>query len=146
MSATLTKLFENGQILQAIWDTLYMTGLSTLVSYLLGLPLGVLLFLTQNKGLTPCKPVNLILGFIVNLIRSIPFIILTFAVFPLSKAIAGTSLGNGAMIVTLVIGATPYIARMVESSLLEVDAPIDSDASITPLSTSSKEDSTILAM
>lgn len=121
MSATLTKLFENGQILQAIWDTLYMTGLSTLVSYLLGLPLGVLLFLTQNKGLTPCKPVNLILGFIVNLIRSIPFIILTFAVFPLSKAIAGTSLGNGAMIVTLVIGATPYIARMVESSLLEVD-------------------------
>ena len=103
MSATLIKLFENGQILQAIWDTLYMTGLSTLVSYLLGLPLGVLLFLTQNKGLTPCKPVNLILGFIVNLIRSIPFIILTFAVFPLSKAIAGTSLGNGAMIVTLVI-------------------------------------------
>lgn len=120
-SDTLTKLFSNGMMVEAIWATVYMTVLATLASYLLGLPLGIILYVTKGKGLTPCKPLNLILGFIINLLRSIPFIILTFAVFPFTRLIAGTSIGNGAMIVTLIIGAAPYVARMVESSLLEVD-------------------------
>ena len=124
MSETLKILFSNGMLVEAIWDTVYMTIISTLVSYGLGLPLGIILYTTKEKGLAPCKPLNFALGFIVNLLRSIPFIILTFAIFPVAKFIAGTTIGNGAMIVTLVFGAAPYIARMVESSLLEVDSGV----------------------
>ena len=124
MSETLKILFSNGMLVEAIWDTIYMTIISTLVSYGLGLPLGIILYTTKEKGLAPCKPLNFVLGFIVNLLRSIPFIILTFAIFPVAKFIAGTTIGNGAMIVTLVFGAAPYIARMVESSLLEVDGGV----------------------
>ena len=120
-SDTLIKLFSNGMMADAIWATIYMTALSTLISYLFGLPLGIILYLTRQKGLTPCKPLNIVLGFIINLLRSIPFIILTFSIFPLTKLIVGTTMGNGAMIVTLIIGAAPYIARMVESSLLEIN-------------------------
>ena len=123
-SDTFIKLFTSGEMLEGIWATVYMTLFSTLCAYLLGLPLGILLFVTKDKGLWQQKALNRILGFIINLLRSIPFIILTFAVFPLARFIAGTSLGNGAMTVTLVIGATPYVARMVESSLLEIDGGV----------------------
>lgn len=120
-SDTLIKLFDNGMMAEAVWATIYMTLLSTLISYVIGLPLGVVLYLTREKGLAPCKILNTCLGFIINIFRSIPFIILTFAVFPFTRLVAGTSVGNGAMIVTLIIGSAPYVARMVESSLLEVD-------------------------
>ena len=123
-SDTLTKLFANGMMTEAIWATVYMTIIATVASYVIGLPLGVILYVTKQKGLAPCNPLNVVLGFVINLLRSIPFIILTFAVFPLTKIIAGTTMGNGAMIVTLIIGAAPYVARMVESSLLEVDGGV----------------------
>ena len=123
-SDTLTKLFANGMMTEAIWATVYMTVIATVASYVIGLPLGVILYVTKQKGLAACKPVNVILGFIVNILRSIPFIILTFSLFPLTKLIVGTTMGNGAMIVTLIVGAAPYVARMVESSLLEVDGGV----------------------
>ena len=124
MSDTLIKLFENGMMYEAVWATVYMTVLSTLISYVIGLPLGIILYITKEKCLVPCKPLNVILGFAVNLLRSVPFIILTFAIFPITQLIAGTTMGDGAMIVTLVIGAAPYVARMVESSLLELDGGV----------------------
>jgi D-methionine transport system permease protein len=109
-SETLTKLFANGMMTEAIWATVYMTVIATVASYLIGLPLGVILYVTKQKGLAPCKPLNVILGFIINILRSIPFIILTFSLFPLTKLIVGTTMGNGAMIVTLIVGAAPYVA------------------------------------
>ena len=123
-SDTLVDLFASGDMLNAIWVTIYMTIIASVISYVIGLPLGVILYVTKQKGLAPCKPLNVILGFIVNILRSIPFVILTFSLFPLTKLIVGSSVGNGAMIVTLIVGAAPYVARMVESSLLEVDGGV----------------------
>ena len=114
------KLWNAGLIQKGIWETIYMTGISTVISYLLGLPLGVVLNVTGQGGLHPIPWLNRLLGFIVNFFRSIPFIVLMVSMLPVAKFIVGSSLGNGAMIVMLVIAATPYIARMVESSLQEV--------------------------
>ncbi len=119
-SDMLIKLWENGIIQQGIWETIYMTGISSLVAYAIGLPLGVVLNVTDKDGIHPMYLVNRILGFIVNFFRSIPFIILMVAMLPVAKWIVGVSLGNQAMIVMLVIAAAPYVARMVESSLKEV--------------------------
>ncbi len=120
-SEMLQKLWANGVLQLGIWETIYMTLLATLFSYLFGLPLGVLLATTDDNGIHPVRWLNRILGFIVNIFRSMPFIILMVAMLPVAKLVVGTSLGNGAMIVTLVIAATPYVARMVESSIKEVD-------------------------
>ncbi len=106
---------------KAILDTLYVTFFSTAIAYILGLPLGVLLYGTSADGIFPQKPVNNIIGFIVNIIRSIPFIILLVMIQPMAKIVVGTKLGNNAFIFYLVIAAAPYVARMVESSLREVD-------------------------
>ena len=114
------KLWNAGLIQKGIWETIYMTGISTVISYILGLPLGVVLNVTGHGGLHPVPWLNRLLGFIVNFFRSIPFIVLMVSMLPVAKFIVGSSLGNGAMIVMLVIAATPYIARMVESSLQEV--------------------------
>lgn len=121
LSEMLRDLWNNGLIQIGILETIYMTLLSSLIAYIIGLPLGVILNITDKDGLTPNKVINSILGFIVNIFRSIPFIILMVAMLPVAKAIVGTSLGNRAMIVMLVIAAAPYIARVVESSLKEVD-------------------------
>ena len=121
MSEMLQKLWDNGVLLLGIWETVYMTFISAFFSYLLGLPLGVLLCITAGDGIRPMVWLNRILDMLVNIFRSIPFIILMVAVLPAAKLITGTSLGNSAMIVTLVIAATPYVARMVESSIKEVD-------------------------
>lgn len=102
-------------------DTLYMTLVSSALAYLLGLPLGVILAVTDKNGLKPRTWLNSILGVIINLLRSVPFLILCVAVIPVTRFITGTSLGPTATIVPLVIGAAPFIARMVESSLKEVD-------------------------
>lgn len=106
---------------KAILDTLYVTFFSTAIAYLLGMPLGILLYGTSADGIFPNRPVNSIVGFVVNILRSIPFIILLVMTQPLAKIVVGTKLGNNAFIFYLVIAAAPYVARMVESSLREVD-------------------------
>lgn len=110
--------------LKGLWETLYMTIVSTALAYLFGLPLGVLLCVTDKNGIKPNKPVNVIIGFIVNFLRSVPFLILLVALIPVTRAIVGTTIGSTAIIVPLVIGSTPFVARMVESSLQEVNAGV----------------------
>lgn len=101
-----------------------MTVASSFFSYLIGIPLGVVLVVTDNTGIKPMPKVNGVLGMIINLIRSVPFMILLIMVIPLTRIIVGTSIGPVAVIPPLVIAAAPYIARMVESSLKEVDAGV----------------------
>lgn len=118
------KLWENGIIQRGIWETVYMTVISSLIAYVIGLPLGVVLNVTDQEGIRPVHWLNRILGLVVNFFRSIPFIILMVAMLPVARLIVGVSLGNQAMIVMLVIAAAPYVARMVESSLKEVNAGV----------------------
>ena len=118
------KLWNNGLIQKGIWETVYMTGIATVISYLLGLPLGVVLNVTDQGGLHPVSWLNKLLGLVVNFFRSIPFVVLMVSMLPVAKFIVGSSLGNAAMIVMLVIAAAPYIARMVESSIKEVNAGV----------------------
>ncbi len=106
---------------EGLVDTLYMTLASTALSYLLGLPLGLLLVITEKDGIAPLPVFNRILGVIINLLRSIPFLILLVWVMPITRAIIGTTIGASATVVPLVIAAAPFIARMVESSIKEVD-------------------------
>lgn len=101
--------------------TLYMTLLSTFMAYVIGIPLGIALVVTAKDGLRPNAAAFSILDFIVNIVRSVPFLILLILVIPLARLIVGKSYGPGATIVSLVIAAAPFIARLVESSLLEVD-------------------------
>ena len=122
MSDLLIKLWQNGILQLGIWETIYMTLISTFFAYLIGLPVGLILRMTDRDGIHPIGWLNRTLGIIVNALRSIPFIILMVAMLPVAKAIVGTSLGNRAVIVTLVIAAAPYVARMVESAAKEVDA------------------------
>ena len=114
------QLWDKGLIQLGVWETIYMTLISTGVAYLLGLPLGVLLRVTARDGIHPVGWLNSLVGVFVNIFRSIPFIILMVAMLPVAKAIVGTSLGNKAMVVMLIIAAAPYVARMVESALQEV--------------------------
>ncbi len=106
---------------QGLWETVYMVALSTLFAYVLGLPLGLLLAVTDSEGLRPNAPLNKALGTIVNLLRSVPFLIMVFLLDGLTRLIVGTTVGSKAMIVPLVISAFPFIARLVESSAREVD-------------------------
>ena len=108
------------EMLNGIGQTLYMTLFSTFLAYVLGLPIGVALYVTDKNGLKPCKPVNTVLGAIVNVVRSVPFIILLITVLPFTMWLLGTTLGPTATVVPLVISAAPFIGRMVESSLKEV--------------------------
>lgn len=102
-------------------ETLYMTIVSTAMAYFFGLPIGMLLAVTDKEGIRPNATVNRIVGSIVNVLRSVPFIILLVAVIPITRFIAGTSIGSTATIVPLVIAAAPFVARLVESSAKEVD-------------------------
>lgn len=122
LASELTKY--SGEIGVGILETLYMVIVSSVVSYLIGLPLGVLLCVTDKDGICPCRPFNLIAGFIVNFLRSIPFIILLIALIPFTRKLVGTSIGSTATIVPLVVSAFGYVARMVESSIKEVDAGV----------------------
>lgn len=119
----LATFFDNyGMLLaQGTWDTLLMTIVSTFFAYVIGTPLGVLCVLTSPKGLMPHRIFNMVLGWIINIGRSIPFIILLVALIPFTRFIVGTSLGVPGAIVPLVISAAPFIARMVEQSIEEVD-------------------------
>ena len=109
------------QIGQELLETLYMTLCSTALAYLLGLPLGVLLVVTDKNGLRPAPKLNAALNVIVNLLRSVPFLLMMIVVAPLSRLIAGTTLGANATIVSLVCAAFPFVSRVVEGSLREVD-------------------------
>ena len=108
-------------ILNGILETLYMTLLSTAVGYLFGLPMGVLLAVFDKDGLKPNRVAYKVLDIIANIVRSIPFLILLILVIPLTKLIVGQSYGSSATVVPLVVAAIPFIARIVESSLKEVD-------------------------
>ena len=107
-------------LLEGIWDTCYMTLVSTFFGYLIGLPLGIALTLTDEKGIAPNRTAYRILDVIINITRSIPFLILLILVMPLTKAIVGKTYGSTATIVPLTLAAAPFIGRMVESSLKEV--------------------------
>lgn len=105
-------------------NTLVMVAVSTVFAYLIGLPLGVLLILTQEHGIRPNRWVNRILGWIINVGRSLPFIILMISIMDFTKLIVGTKIGVKGAIVPLVVSAAPFIARMVETSLSEVDTGV----------------------
>ncbi len=102
-------------------ETLYMTFFSTLLAYVLGLPLGVLLVVSERNGIMPMPKLNWVLNLVVNVFRSVPFLILLIAVVPVTRFIIGTTIGSTATVVPLVIAAAPFIARLIESSIKEVD-------------------------
>ena len=108
-------------LLEGIRDTLYMTLASTLLGYLFGLPMGILLTVTDRDGIKPNAPVYKVLDVVINMVRSVPFLILLILLIPFTRFLVGKSYGSTATIVPLVVAAAPYIARMVESSLKEVD-------------------------
>lgn len=107
-----------------IWETLYMVFASSAIAYLIGIPLGIILVVTDKDGIYPLPLFQKALGLVINLLRSVPFIILLIMVLPLTRKIVGTTLGVKAMVPPLVMSAAPYIARMVESSFKEVDTGV----------------------
>lgn len=115
MSPVITNL-----LLKSLAETLYMLSISTFIAAAAGIPLGILLVVTEKNGILSCPIINKPLAFIVNVIRSIPFIILMVAIIPLTRLIAGTSIGTTAAIVPLTLAAIPYTARMVETSIREI--------------------------
>lgn len=115
-------LLDPSNIPFAIWETLYAPFLATVFAYIIGLPLGVILVTGEESGIHPLpKPLMRILNTIINLLRSVPFLILMVCVFPLSRLILGTTIGTTATIVPLTVAAAPYVARLVEASLREMD-------------------------
>ena len=115
------QLLDQNMFLTAAWETVYLTLISTAISYISGVPLGLVLCVTDRDGIYPIVWLNKILSVTVNVFRSIPFIILMVAMFPVARFVVGTSVGNKALIFSLVVGAAPYVARMVESSVKEVN-------------------------
>jgi D-methionine transport system permease protein len=115
-TGTLVSLLGEGLL-----QTLYMTVLGTLMSYVIGLPIGVSLIVTGPNGIRPVAIYNKVMGFIVNVIRSVPFLILMIALMPYIRKVIGTGIGTSATTAALVVAAAPFVARLVEQSLLEVD-------------------------
>lgn len=113
-----------GLLGKGILETLYMVLVSSALSYVIGIPLGVLVFVTDRNGICQNRVVNFVVGGIINLVRSIPFLILLVAILPFTRLVVGTTIGSTATIVPLVVAAAPYVARMVESSLKEVDGGV----------------------
>lgn len=117
-------MFKEGMLAlvgQGFIETIYMTVISTTLAYIIGLPLGLVLVVTDKDGIHPIPWLNSLLGMIINFFRSIPFLILLIALMPFTKMVVGTVIGSKAAIVGLWIAAAPFIARMVESSLKEVE-------------------------
>lgn len=115
-ATTLTTLLWEGLL-----QTLYMTLVATLVAYVIGLPIGVSLIVTSPNGIRPLGAYNKVMGFIVNVVRSVPFLILMIALMPYIRKVIGTGIGTSATTAALIVAAAPFVARMVEQSLLEVD-------------------------
>lgn len=113
---TMTEL-----VIKGLGESIYMTAATTILSYVIGLPLGILLVVTGKEGIRPVPWLSSFIGIIVNIFRSIPFLILMVALIPFTRAIVGTIIGPTAALVPLTISAAPFVARMVESSLKEVD-------------------------
>ena len=127
MSEIFTAAFwaEYGGILaEGLLDTLVMVVASTFFAYLIGLPMGVLSVLTQPHGIRPKRTVNAVLGWVINIGRSFPFAILMVALFPFTKLVMGTRLGLRGAVLPLVVASAPFVARMVETSLSEVDTGV----------------------
>ncbi len=122
MSELLTEY--GGLLLEGTWISIYATAIATFFSYLLGLPLGVLLVISQPHGIWPHRTLNMAAGWIVNMGRSIPFIILLIALMPFTRFVTGSAVGPNSIILPLVIAATPFVARMVETSFQELDAGV----------------------
>lgn len=116
---------ETSVLIGLLWtgllETLYMTIVSTLVAYIIGLPIGVSLVLTDPNGIRPVSWYNKIVGFVVNVIRSVPFLILMIALMPYVRIVIGTGIGTQATVAVLIVAAAPFVARLVEQSLKEVD-------------------------
>ncbi len=108
-------------LLGGLWDTLYMTIPSTILAYLIGMPLGILFVITGRDHILPRVRLNAALGVVINFLRSIPFIILLAMLIPITRLVMGSGIGTRSLIFPLVISAFPYVARMVEGSLNEVD-------------------------
>jgi len=108
-------------LLTGVWDTIYMTVVATVFSYVFGMVMGVVLVICRKDGIRPNALVYSVLDVVVNLTRSFPFLILMIAVIPFTRFLVGTTIGNNATVVPLVLAAAPFVARLVESSLLEVD-------------------------
>lgn len=115
----------SSELIRMLWEsfleTLVMVGLSGVIGAAFGIPLGILLNVTDSSGVHPMPVFNKILGWVINAVRSTPFIILLVAIIPLTRLIAGTSIGTAAAVVPLTISVAPFIARLVETSLREVD-------------------------
>ena len=118
-SQQILELIRNG-----IGETLCMVIISTVVSYIIGIPLGIILVVTDKEGIRPVPVLQKVLGLVINLLRSVPFLILLIMMIPVTRKIVGTSLGWKAVVPPLVASAAPYIARMVESSFKEIDAGV----------------------
>ena len=112
---------DSSQLLQALYETLYMVTVSLVIGALIGIPLGILLVVTRKNGIWSNTILHQVLNPIINILRSIPFIILLIAIVPFTKLLVGTSIGTTTAIVPLTVYVAPYIARLVENSLLEVD-------------------------
>lgn len=108
-------------LLSNMWETMYMTLIASLLAYIVGIPLGILLVITREDGIRPAAAFNSVLGMIINFMRSIPFIIMLAMLIPVTRAVMGTAIGTRSVIFPLFISAFPFVARMVESSLEEVD-------------------------
>ena len=108
-------------LFEGTYETLLMTFASTIFAYVIGLPLGVTMVITDAHGINPNKTINTVLGTVINIGRSIPFVILIVAIIPLTRFIVGKAIGPVAAIVPLTIAAAPFVARMVETALQEVD-------------------------
>lgn len=115
---------DSVQLLQALYETLYMVSIALFLGVVIGIPLGVLLVITRKQGIWPNIVIHQVLNPLINILRSLPFIILLIAIVPFTKLVVGTSIGTTAAIVPLTVYVAPYIARLVENSLLEVDEGI----------------------
>ncbi|KAJ53089.1 D-methionine transport system permease protein [Clostridium tetanomorphum] len=108
-------------MIKALWETIYMVGISGIISSLIGIPLGIILVVTRENNLLENKVVFNMIGKVVNIFRSIPFVILLTAIIPITRLIVGTTIGTKGAIVPLVFGTAPFVARQIESTLLKVD-------------------------
>ena len=115
------KVWENGLIQMGVVETIYMTVAVTFFAYVVGLPLGLVLAATAADGVRPNRGVNLVLGAIVNVLRSVPFLILIYTMLPVTRFVVGTAIGTKGVLLPLFVSAFPFVARLVESSAREVD-------------------------
>ena len=118
----------SNSVLQLLWsgtlETLYMTLVSSAIAYVFGIPLGVLVYVSDSGGICQNRVIHTITGTVINIVRSVPFLILLVAILPFTRLVVGTTIGSAATIVPLVVAAIPFVARMVESSLKEVHAGV----------------------